>query len=134
MKIYQIALLLTIFSAVTVFFNTTGVFYIYMDDPGLTNQTAMENQLEDIYEIPTNTSNGKVDTKEGLDILELAGGSILIFWNMANTTIHTGSIVEDSIGGPVGHAFKILLDTVTLFIILWGGFQIIRKYSSKGSD
>lgn len=135
MKIHQIGLLLLIFSASMVFFNTTGVFYIYMDDPGLTNKTAMEQQMEGIYEIPANDSAaGKMDTQSGLDLVDLAGGTLTIFWNMANTTIHLGSIVEESIGGTVGHEFRILIDTITLFVILWGGFQIVRKFSSKGVD
>jgi len=133
MKIVELAVIVVIFSGVVALFNTLGIFNYDMApiETGLTEQ-----QATGIYQIG---NAGGIDSKASwYDQVENGVEFVFKLMTFAASALsmglNIGSIFEKYIPGIVGSSLSTLITGISWFFYAWGGFQIWRRFSSKGAD
>jgi len=133
MKIVELAIIVIIFSGTVTLFDTLGIFNYNMApiETGLT-----EEQATGIYQIG---NTGGIDSKESwYDQVENGIEFVFKLMTFAASALHMGlnigSIFEKYIPGIVGSSLSTLITGISWFFYAWGGFQIWRRFSTKGAD
>jgi len=133
MKIYEFALLVLIFSGTVTLFNTLGIFDYNIQEQGY---NITQEQAQGVYQVGTSSD---VDSKEGW-FSKLEGGiefGIQIVSFVSNALIlgaNIGGIFYQYIPNNVGLALNVMITGISWFLYAWGGFQIWRRFSTKGVD
>jgi len=133
MKIVDLAITVLIFSATVTLVNTLGLFD-YNVAPIDVEMT--QDQAQGVYRIG---STGSIDSTsswydqigDGFEfiwkLMEFAGSALWMGLNI-------GGVFEKYVPGVVGESLSIFITGISYFFYAWGGFQIWRRFSSKGSD
>jgi len=133
MKIYEFALIVLLFSGVVTLFNSLGIF-----DHNLNklDYNITESQADGIYQVGSDSEIGSKDSwydriESGIDfVMKLMG----LASNALSLGLNIGGIFYTYIPNQVGLAINILITGISYFVYMWGGFQIWRRFSSKGAD
>jgi len=133
MKIVELAIIVIIFSGTVTLFDTLGIFNYSMApvDVGPT-----EDQATGIYQIG---NAGGIDSKQSW-YEQVENGIEFVFKLMTfaasalSMGLNIGSIFEKYIPGVVGSSLSTLITGISWFFYAWGGFQIWRRFSTKGAD
>ena len=134
MKVYQIALALLIFSAVTSVVNEIGIFNYKIYEGGY---QVNQSDADSIYQIDNEGVASKESWTDSLaDTLGVGWAlkAAQVIRKTLSLALNLGSLFTMYVSGAVGESFKIMFNTVTYFIYAWGGIQLWRKVSSKGMD
>ncbi len=134
MKVYQIALALLVFSALTTMINELGIFNYKVYEAGY---QVNQSDADSIYQVDNEGINSKESWTDKLAdtlgvnwVLEAAE----VISKTLGLALNLGSLFTQYVGGEVGTQFKVLFNTITYFIYAWGGIQLWRKVSSKQMD
>jgi len=133
MKIYEFALLVLIFSGTVTLFNTLGIFDYNIQEQGY---NVTEEQAQGIYQVGASSD---IDSNDGW-FSKLEGGvefGIQIVGFVANALVlgaNIGGIFYQYIPNSVGLALNVMITGISWFLYAWGGFQIWRRFSTKGVD
>ena len=133
MKIYSFALKVLIFSAVVTLFNSLGILDHNLNklDYNITDE-----QSQGIYQIG---ADSEIDSKDGwYDKIESGIDFVMKLMSMAANALslglNIGGIFYYYIPNQVGLALNILITGLSYFVYAWGGFQLWRRFSTKGID